>query len=202
MCAVRSQLPAIEDEDPVTGAREQELTWIDKAREDARHFAPLYERYATQVYRYCYRQTTNQEIANDLTAQVFLRAIEKLDRYQPRPGATFRSWLFAIARNMVTDSFRRSKPTRPFDDHEAWIPDGDPGPEEIAVHRSELDELLSILHRLSGRQQSIIQLRLSGLTSNEIADVLGMTQSAVKSAQTRAYTSIRALMAPRSGERS
>lgn len=202
MCAVRNQVSAIEDEDPVTDAREQELRWIAAAREHPRHFAPLYERYATPVYRYCYRQTRNAETADDITAQIFLRAIEKLDQFRPRPGATFRSWLFAIARNMVTDSWRRVKPTRPFYDHEAWLPDPAPGPEEIAVHRSELGDLLDILHELPERQQAIIQLRLSGLNTNEIADALDMTQGAVKSAQTRAYASIRVLMAPRSGESS
>lgn len=187
-------------EEPIPDAREEELSWIADARKHPRYFSPLYERYATQVYWYCYRQTQNVDIANDLTAQIFVRAIERIHQYRPSSGATFRSWLFAIARNMVTDSFRRSRPTVPIEDHEMWLADTDPGPEEIAVHRSELDALLDILHKLSERQQSIIQLRLTGLTTNEIADVLDMTQSAVKSEQTRAYTNIRALMAPRSGE--
>lgn len=202
MGAVRIQQSATEDERPMTDAAEQERRRIVAAREHPRHFAPLYERYATQIYRYCYRHTGNAEIATDFTAQIFVRAIERLHQFHPRPGATFRSWLFAIARNKVTDSWRRSRPTRPFEDHESMLSDPDPGPEEIAVHRSELDDLLAILHQLSGRQQGIIQLRLAGLTTNEIADVLGITQGAVKSAQTRAYASIRALLAPPSGESS
>ena len=189
-----------EEHDPVTDAREQEIAWIDAARQHPQYFAPLYERYATSVYRYCYRHTQNVEMSNDLTAQIFVRAIERLEQYQPRPGATFRSWLFAIARNMVTDSFRRTRTTYPIEPHQTWLADPDPGPEDIALHRSELDALLSILHELPERQQSIIQLRLAGLTTNEIADVLRMTQGAVKSAQTRAYVRIRALMAPPSGE--
>lgn len=199
MQASRIKLSETEDE-PMPDAREEELSWIADARKHPRHFSPLYERYATQVYRYCYRQTQNVDMANDLTAQIFVRAIERIHQYRPRPGATFSSWLFTIARNMVTDYFRRSRPTRPIEDHEMWLADTDPGPEEIAVHRSELNALLDILHQLPERQQSIIQLRLAGLTTHEIADVLNMTQSAVKSAQTRAYTSIRALMAPRPGE--
>lgn len=202
MMALRFESSSTQGEDPESDTREQENAWLAAARRHPRHFEPLYERYATQVYRYCYRQTGNQETANDLTAQVFVRALEKLEQYRPRRGATFRSWLFTIARNLVTDSHRRSRPTRPFDDHEAWMPDPDPGPEEIAVHRSELDELLSILHLLSGGQQAIIQLRLAGLTTSEIANVLGMNQSAVKSAQTRAYAKIRTLLPPRHGESS
>ncbi|HWV24016.1 MAG TPA: sigma-70 family RNA polymerase sigma factor [Thermomicrobiales bacterium] len=183
----------------MTDTADQELRWIVAACNNPRDFAPLYQRYATQIYRYCYRHVGNAEVANDLTAQIFVRAIERLHQFRPRPGATFRSWLFAIARNLVADSWRRSRPTRPIDDHESALSDPDPGPEEIAVHRAELDELLAILHELPERQQSIIQLRLAGLTTNEIADVLGVTQGAVKSAQTRAYATIRALMAPPSG---
>lgn len=80
-----------------------EERWIAAARLDPRAFAPLYNRYALAIYRFCYRKVGDVEVANDLTAQVFVKAIERLDRYAPKPGATFRSWLFAIARNTVTD---------------------------------------------------------------------------------------------------
>src|SRR5699024_10012596 len=80
-----------------------ELAWIAAARDDPRAFAPLYDRYAVPIYRFCFRKVGDPDVANDLTAQIFVRAIERIDRYQARPGATFRSWLFTIARNMITD---------------------------------------------------------------------------------------------------
>jgi len=92
-----------------------EEAWIAAARHDPRAFAPLYDRYATAIYRFCYRKVGDPDVANDLTAQVFVKAIERLDRYQPRAGATFRSWLFAIARNTITDRWRRHRPTHPLD---------------------------------------------------------------------------------------
>lgn len=163
-------------------------------------FAPLYERYATQIYRFCYRQTGNADLANDLTARIFIRALEKLDRYQVRSGATFRSWLFAIARNMVADHWRRGKATWSLEGREHSLIDRDPGPEEVALHRTEMDELRSLLDALPDRQRAIVEFRLAGLTTSEIADALQISIASLKSAQTRAYSRLRDLSQPSSGD--
>lgn len=176
-----------------------ELAWIAAARDDPRAFAPLYDRYAVPIYRFCFRKVGDPDVANDLTAQIFVRAIERLDRYKPRPGATFRSWLFAIARNTIVDRWRRHRPTTPLDPDLHILTDDDPGPEARAVHTDELDRLLAVLDRLPENHRDIIELRLAGLTTNEVADALGMTQSAVKSAQSRAYKRLRDLLSPPEG---
>lgn len=194
---------------PITSADERdrapdppgdiELAWIDAAKADPRAFAPLYDRYAVPVYRFCFRKVGDPDVANDLTAQIFVRAIERLDRYKPRPGATFRSWLFAIARNTITDRWRRHRPTTPLDPDLHILTDNDPGPEARAVHADELNRLLAVLDRLPDAHRDIIELRLAGLTTTEVADALGTTQSAVKSAQSRAYKRLRDLLAPSEG---
>lgn len=178
---------------------DSELLWIAAARDDPRAFAPLYDRYAVSIYRFCFRKVGDPDLANDLTAQIFLRAIEGLDRYSPRPGATFRSWLFAIARNTITDRWRRHRPHASLDPDLHILTDQDPGPEQRAVHGDELDRLLAVLHQLPASHGDIIELRLAGLTTNEVADALGMTQSAVKSAQSRAYKRLRDLLSPAEG---
>lgn len=176
-----------------------ELTWIEAARSDPRAFTPLYERYATPIYRFCYRKVGDPDVANDLTAQIFTRAIERIDRYQPRKGATFRSWIFAIARNAITDRWRRQRPTRPLEPLIDELTDHDPGPEEHALHNDELSWLLDMLDHLPNTQRDIIELRLAGLTTAEVGDALGMSQPAVKSAQSRAYKRLRNLMTPPEG---
>lgn len=176
-----------------------EPAWIEAARDDPRAFAPLYDRYAVPIYRFCFRKVGDPDVANDLTAQIFLRAIERLDRYTPRPGATFRSWLFAIARNTIVDRWRRHRPHTPLDPDLHILADDDPGPEARAVHTDELDRLLAVLDRLPDSHRDIIELRLAGLTTTEVADALGLTQSAVKSAQSRAYKRLRDLLAPPEG---
>lgn len=190
------------DDNEVTRAPEayDELAWIEAARRDPVAFAPIYERHATQVYRYCFRQTGDPDLANDLTARIFVRVIEKLHQYRPQPGATFRSWLFTIARSIITDHWRRHRPLQLLDEREMALEDGDPGPEEVAVHRSEVAELRHILGRLPDRQREIVELRLAGLTTAEIAAAMEMTVAGVKSAQTRAYSRIRDLMSTRAGD--
>jgi RNA polymerase sigma-70 factor (ECF subfamily) len=186
-------------DEPADAPGDIELAWIAAARDDPRAFAPLYDRYAVPIYRFCFRKVGDPDVANDLTAQIFVRAIERLDRYRPQPGATFRSWLFAIARNTVTDRRRRHRPLAPLDLDLHILRDDDPGPEARAVHTDELDRLLAVLDRLPASHRDIVELRLAGLTTNEVADALGLTQSAVKSAQSRAYKRLRDLLSPPEG---
>jgi RNA polymerase sigma-70 factor (ECF subfamily) len=156
-------------------------------------FTPLYRKYVDPVYRYCYRRVSDPDRAADLTASIFTRALESLPRLQVGDaGGTFRSWLFTIAHNAVVDSHRQHRITAelPLDRQ-----DPSPGPEDRAVHRDEFDRLLAVLDRLPEQHRQIIELRLAGLTSAEIANVLSVSKAAVKSAQTRAYARLRELLA-------
>ncbi|MCA9833318.1 MAG: sigma-70 family RNA polymerase sigma factor [Thermomicrobiales bacterium] len=150
-------------------------------------FAPLYEKYSVPVYRWFYRETGHADVAADLTAQVFVQALQHLHRYQPQRQASFRSWLYAIARNLLRDQWRRY---RPFVSPPEMI-DSSPGPEEIAVHRSEMDALRAALDLLPERQREIVELRLSGLSMREIAEIQGTSEDAVKTAQSRAFKTLR-----------
>ena len=163
-------------------------------------FAPLYSRYAMVIYRYAFNQVRDPEVANDLTAQVFIRAIERLHQYRPTPGATFRSWLFTIARNIVVDHWRRQRPTRALDRVFGGLRSDAPGPEDIAVHRSQMDDVRRAVDQLPSRYRDIVWLRLAGLTTAEIARALKVTEPALKSAQTRAYKRLRDMLEPTEGE--
>ncbi|MCO5216467.1 MAG: sigma-70 family RNA polymerase sigma factor [Thermomicrobiales bacterium] len=163
---------------------------VDAARTHPEAFTPLYEKYSVPIYRWFYRETGHAETAADFTAQVFTQVLQNLHRYQPQRSASFRSWLFAIARNLLRDSWRRYRPSGPLPDQI----DPAPGPEEIAVHRSEMDELRATLNILPDRQREIVELRLSGLTMREIAEIQGTSEDAVKMAQSRAFKTLRARM--------
>ncbi len=154
-------------------------------------FAPLYERYVESIHRYCLRRVSDPDLAADLTSTIFTRALERIGTFRPNGAGTFRSWLFVIAHNVVVDAHRGRRPSgaMPSD-----LPDQGIGPEEWSVHRDEFDRLVDVLDRLPHAQRQIIDLRLAGLTSAEIADVLGVSRAAVKSAQTRAYARLRDLL--------
>lgn len=173
---------------------------IDPSREDdaivavaltqPEEFAPLYEKYSGPIYRWFYRETGNAETAADLTAQVFVQALQNLHRYQPQRSASFRSWLYAIARNLLRDAWRRYRPTS----NPLHLVDDAPGPEELAIHRTEMDALRAALGVLPDRQREIVELRLSGLSMREIAEIEGTSEAAVKVAQSRAFRTLRFAM--------
>lgn len=180
-------------------SRDDEARVIAAALFDPAAFAPLYEQHAPDIYRYCYVRLGLREAADDLTARVFIRAIERLHQYTPKPGATFRSWLFAIARNMLADEWRRRKDIRLLPDVADLTSDDYPGPEAVAVHRSEMIRLRAALASLPERQQDVIELRMVGFTSPEIADALGISTAAVKSAQSRAYRNLKQTLSETKG---
>jgi RNA polymerase sigma-70 factor (ECF subfamily) len=178
-----------------------ELAHIEAAQRDIRAFAPLYEAYVDLVWRYALSRLGDQERAADATSQTFQRALAGLPSYQPQRRddgtSTFRSWLMTIARNVVIDEARRFRPVTPLDDPAAqrWLADDARGPEANAVAADERRRVNDALAQLPETQRQIVELRLAGLKGREIADLLDMTESAVKTAHFRAIARLRDLLA-------
>ena len=181
--------------------RSAEMALIQAAIADRSAFAPLYHRYAPPVYGYCMRRLADRDRAADATSQIFIRALTALPAFRPdpdNPGATFRAWLFTIAHNIVTDAHRRH---RPHDSLDIPSQDGDSAasnlhdparsPEDEAIAGDEARRVRAMLDVLPDRQRLVIELRLADLTGAEIAETLDMSLSAVKSAQFRAYSTLR-----------
>ncbi|MDO9129198.1 MAG: sigma-70 family RNA polymerase sigma factor [Anaerolineales bacterium] len=93
---------------------QDEAALVERARRDPSAFAALYHRYLTPVYRYLYRRLGNAHDAEDLTAQVFIEALEGLVAYRER--GKFVAWLFTIARHRLTDFYRQRVPATLDDD--------------------------------------------------------------------------------------
>lgn len=178
-----------------------EQVMIERAQQDRAHFTPIYELYSAPVYRLCLRATGDPDLSDDLTAKVFLTVLERLHTYRPERGSSFRSWLFVVARNTVRDHWRRNNRVHRLFDDRKEIPDEDVGPEDIAIHRLQLADLRDALETLNERQRTIVEFRLSGLTTAEIAQAMGITVTALKSAQTRAYANIRQELEFKGGSR-
>jgi RNA polymerase sigma-70 factor (ECF subfamily) len=187
-----------------------EAAHLDAARHDPRAFAPVYEAYFPLVHAYCLRRLRDPEVAADATSQVFINAIQSLGRFRPdpkRPGSSFRSWLFSIAHNVVIDVVRRTRPHQSLDrastvrDDDAAalhdrLADADPTPEEWVLAAESRSELADLLETLPERQRAIVELRLAGLANAEIAEALGISYPAVRSAQYRAFLELRRLLGP------
>lgn len=153
-------------------------------------FGPLYQRYVRPIYRYCFQRLGNRELAEDATSQVFVQAMAALPRYR---ADSFRGWLYTIARNVVIDLQRR-RPTAPLDD--SWeISDSELSPEEVALSLDAERNVRRLLALLNRDQREVVELRLAGLTSAEIATVLGRRQGAIRAMQFRAFQTLRAFLA-------
>ena len=165
---------------------------VARARRDLREFAPLYDRYADSVFGFCLRRLLDREAAADATHQTFARAMTRLDSFR---GQSFRAWLFAIARNVVTDTYRRRRPVDPFgDDTVAALVDPDRPPEEQAIAAERQRRLLVAIASLTPDQRAVVELRLAGLSAPEIGAALGKTANAVQTTQFRAYRALRRLL--------
>jgi RNA polymerase sigma-70 factor (ECF subfamily) len=89
----------------------QELEIIEAAKQDPERFAPLYEKYYKQIFGYLYQRMDSKDAAFDLTADVFLKALTNIGKYNFR-GVPFASWLYRIAHNELMQLFRKEKEKR------------------------------------------------------------------------------------------
>jgi RNA polymerase sigma-70 factor (ECF subfamily) len=157
---------------------------------DARAFALLYHRYLDQVYDFAAHRLDSREAAEDATQTIFLRAVASLK--DCRDERVFAGWLFAIARNVITDVYRsRRYATQSIDD----APDfEDPAltPDILAIQADWERELSEARTRcLNGSERELLDLRLQGLSDKEIATALGRGYGAIRTAQYRLVLKLR-----------
>ena len=153
-----------------------ELALVRRAQTDAQAFGALYDRYVQRVYRYCLYRTNNAHEAEDLTAQIFLAALEGLPRY--RQDGHFAAWLFTIARNKVAEYHRRA-PHEPLDESRFPPIQMDM---ELTVEKSQRSEkLLRLIQALAEDERDLIHLRyVAELSFAELAKSLNKNEDAVK----------------------
>lgn len=165
---------------------------VRAAQGDPAAFAPLYVRYHPRVYRYLRLRAATDDEAADLTQQVFLQALDALPRYRER-GLPFAAWLFRIARNVATDAHRLRRPTLDID----LLPErldvvSDDDPEVAALRRERVERLREQLATLHPDKRELLGLRFAaGLSSREIAPVVGRSEAAVKKQLTRIIQQLR-----------
>ena len=90
---------------------QEELVIIKEAKENPERFGPLYQKYHEQIFRYIYQRMDDQELAFDVTSQVFVKALLNIEKYEYR-GVPFSSWLYRIAKSELYQAFRDRKARR------------------------------------------------------------------------------------------
>lgn len=167
---------------------EDEAALVEAARRDPEAFAALYRQYLTPLYRYLLRRSNNIHDAEDLTAQVFIEALEGLASHRYQEGGCFAAWLFTIARRHLVDYYRQ-RPCAPLDDP----PTPEPGLLAAIEKGEDLQRLACLLAQLDEERQELLRLRFSaGLSFAEIGLLEGRSEAAVKMALYRALDFLRA----------
>jgi RNA polymerase sigma-70 factor, ECF subfamily len=161
---------------------------------DGEAFARLYEEYFDKVYRYLYLRLGNQAEVEDLTQEVFVKALEAIGSYRWR-SLPFASWLFRIARNHMIDHLRKAGKVQKvaWDDNIASVEE--PNPVLVAEQRLEVEELRNNIEKLSPAQRAVVSLRFgSGLSVAEVAKVLGKSTGTVKALQYNGIVALRRML--------
>jgi len=157
---------------------------------DPEAFAQLYLIYAERLQRFVLFRVGDEQIAEDLTSQTFLKAWEKLDRYQMR-GLPFGAWLFRIARNIVFDHYRNYRETVELEASLELKADPTANVVEVAEKHWEADQLQAALRRLTDEQRQVLILKFNdGLSTTEVAQVMGKRCGAVRALQMRGLQSL------------
>jgi|SRR5580704_2245550 RNA polymerase sigma-70 factor (ECF subfamily) len=162
---------------------------VEAAQKDPTRFGELYEIHFEQVYAYIARRVSSREIAEDLTSEVFHKALANLQRFEWR-GVPFVGWLLRIASNAIVDQAKRSsKEVADLEDPEEIAEVGASALEET-IHRARL---FCLVDNLPEDQRRVVTMRFAEEKSiREIADEIGRSEGAVKQLQFRGLQNLRA----------
>lgn len=160
---------------------------IELARKgDAAAFGQLYELWVNPIYRFIYLKTKDEHVAEDITAEVFLKCWKGLKSFRSRE-AKFSTWLFAIARNAVIDYYRTSKQTTSLEN----LP-------EIADLTPEMDlypeqtQLRVALNRLKPEYRQVLELRyVEDVPIPKVAQIMKKKEGNVRALTNRALTALK-----------
>jgi RNA polymerase sigma-70 factor (ECF subfamily) len=162
----------------------------DKAQDQP--YTELYRQYLPRILNYIRLRVDGEDLAQDLTAEVFERAISR--QHTLRRREAFGGWLFTIARNTVAGHYRSRRPAVSLE-QAVGQPSPNPTPPEAAIHREELARLRAALEALPEREQEIIRLKfLGGLGNQEIGKLLRLRPGHIAVILYRALRKLRGLL--------
>lgn len=163
---------------------------MDRARTgDRRAMQRLYREHAPHVFAVVRRLAGDEQLAQDLSQDVWIRAFEKLDQFRGDSG--FGTWIHRIARNLALSRLRRRK-RRPDVEGEASRGSSSPPPEEAVINRRMLEEALDQLP--PGYREVLVLHDVEGMTHREIADALDVAVGTSKSQLHKARARMRELL--------
>jgi RNA polymerase sigma-70 factor, ECF subfamily len=193
-------MPGIEPVKKVRGASANDIderSLVEAAQRDASRFAEIYQRYFELVYGYIVRRVHDRAATEDLTSEVFRKALANLTRFK-WTGAPFGAWLLRIAANLIADRARRAgreviadEPSR----NAAAIdePVNSQSQQSYLEAAERCARLFRLVEALPDDQRRVVAMRFAEEKSiSEIAAELNRSEGAIKQLQFRALQNLRA----------
>jgi len=174
----------------------EERRLVEAAQQDTALFGDVYEHYFEIVYAYVARRVRNRPEAEDMTAEVFRKALQSLPRFK-WTGAPFAAWLLRIASNIIADRGKRAVREGIVPGNEAVRELRVPQPQQADLEQSERSAgVLRLVNELAEDQRRVLVMRFAEERSiREIANALGRSEGAIKQLQFRALEHVRKRLA-------
>src|SRR5580765_670332 len=176
----------------------EERRLVEAAQQDRACFGDVYERYFELVYGYVARRVRDRAATEDLTSEVFSKALANIQRFK-WTGAPFGAWLLRIAANLIADRAKRDARDERREPgftegvlfREATLPSES---QQVQLEDAERRAwVIRMVDELPEDQRRVVRMRFAEEKSiNEIALELGRSEGAVKQLQFRAFQSLRA----------
>ncbi len=169
-------------------------------QQDQKAFGELYEEHFDRIYRYVALRIGDKTEAEDMTQQVFLKALQSVSSFQWK-GVPFAAWLFRIAHNQVVDYLRKKNKQTAILFDESLVR-SDSNPQLLTERRLDIEQLLLATRRLTEAQREVISLRFaSELPIAQVAKIMGKSQGAVKALQHSSIIALRKILVVSSDEK-
>jgi len=163
------------------------------AAADSQAFGLLYDRYVNNVYAYVASRLPCRLEAEDVTSEIWMKILRNIARFRARRSESVIAWIFAIARNAVTDAHRRRKQCIPLEDDDiVAIESSDPNPAQALDRQQQFCVMQQYIDTLPPKQAQCLRLRYyAGLRNQEIAMLEGLSEKTVSAHISRGIQTLR-----------
>ena len=156
------------------------------------NFGQFYDEYINKIFNFIYYKTHHKEIAEDLTSETFIKALNKLDMFNENKGS-FSTWIYQIARNTVIDFYRTKKDSINIDD--VWDLSTDEDILRDLDTAKKLEDIKEYLKTLKSEQRELVILRVwEGMSYKEISEAMGKSEASCKMAFSRTIKTLKEKM--------
>ena len=155
------------------------------------NFSKLYDKYIDKIYKFVFLKTSSKEVAEDITSDVFLSALNNIWKFKINDNSSVQAWLYKIANNKVIDFYKKNKETSEIWDYlEIWVIENF---WENLDNKDKLKEVFEYLKSYKKEQREIFILRIwDDLSYNEISQITWQSVDNCKKIVSRTFKSINA----------